>query len=181
MTKSDFSDSELLILGLIAEMPRYGYELEGIIKERSMREWTRIGFSSIYYTLGKLEKKGLVAAGEQTGPKTRKGYKLTDQGKRVLIENTYSALKDFQPTYPSLLVGMIHLPALSRDQTLDALRLRQAALAEEIKRLEDIHFSQQPLPDHVDLVFDYSLDQLKAEDSWIEKTLIYLETKTWLE
>ena len=34
------TDAELLLLGLVAEMPRHGYELEQIIEERGMREWT---------------------------------------------------------------------------------------------------------------------------------------------
>jgi DNA-binding PadR family transcriptional regulator len=181
MTKNDFSDSELLILGLIAEMPRHGYELEGLIKERAMREWTQIGFSSIYYVLGKLEKQGLILGQIPETVRSRKRYELTENGRRVLIDQTLAALKTVQPTYPSLLLGMIHMAALSRDQALDALRVRQAALAGEISRLKDIHFGQQPLPDFVDLVFEYSIDQLDTEASWIKKTLVYLETKTWLE
>ena len=43
------TDSELLLLGLVAEMPRHGYELEQVIEQRGMREWTQIGFSSIYF------------------------------------------------------------------------------------------------------------------------------------
>ena len=181
MTINDFSDSELLILGLIAEMPRHGYELEGLIEERAMREWTRIGFSSIYYVLGKLEKQGLILGQIPETVRSRKRYELTENGRRVLIDQTLAALKTVQPTYPSLLLGMIHMAALSREQALDALRVRQNALSEEITRLKDIHFAQQPLPDFVDLVFEYSIDQLKTEANWIGKTLVYLETKTWLE
>ena len=40
MTTRDLTDSELLVLGLVAEMPRHGYELEQVIAV--------IGFSSIY-------------------------------------------------------------------------------------------------------------------------------------
>ena len=56
------TDAELLLLGLVAEMPRHGYELDQVIQQRGMREWTQIGFSSIYFVLGKLEKLGLAAA-----------------------------------------------------------------------------------------------------------------------
>jgi DNA-binding PadR family transcriptional regulator len=52
--------AELAILGLVAEKPRHGYEIEGVIEARGMRDWTEIGFSSIYYLLKKLEDKGLV-------------------------------------------------------------------------------------------------------------------------
>jgi DNA-binding PadR family transcriptional regulator len=180
MSQNEFTDSELLILGLIYEMPRHGYELEGIIEERAMREWTRIGFSSIYYVLGKLEKNGLISAEKPSSPKAKKRYKLTDLGKEVLIKKTLSALKTIQPTYPSLLLGLVHLAVLSRDQVLDALRTRKEALSQEIERMEGIHFEQQPLPDYVDAVFEFSLGQLKSEADWLDRTLEYMETKAWL-
>jgi DNA-binding PadR family transcriptional regulator len=37
----------LTLLGLLAEKPRHGYELEEVIIARGMRDWTEIGFSSI--------------------------------------------------------------------------------------------------------------------------------------
>ncbi|HIP96867.1 MAG TPA: hypothetical protein EYH32_06595 [Anaerolineae bacterium] len=52
------TNAELAILSLIAEQPRHGYEIEQVIEERRMREWTEIGFTSIYYLLKKLERGG---------------------------------------------------------------------------------------------------------------------------
>lgn len=47
------------------ERPCHGYDIERTIAERNMREWTDVGFSSIYYLLGKLEAAGLVASSQQ--------------------------------------------------------------------------------------------------------------------
>lgn len=181
MTANEFSDSELLILGLISEMPRHGYELEQVIEKRVMREWTQIGFSSIYYVLGKLEKKGLVQADRPETEKAKKRYSLTEKGQKVLVDQTLAALATVQPTYPSLLLGMINFSALSREQILEALKTRKAALAAEMQRIKDIHFDQQPLPDHIDAIFEYSIGQLTAESFWINRTYAYLETKAWLD
>ena len=82
------TDSELLVLGLVAEMPRHGYELEQIIELRGMREWTQIGFSSIYFVLGKLEKKGLIVARQPEKAKTKKSYTITDIGHEILVSQT---------------------------------------------------------------------------------------------
>jgi len=180
MTKKEFSDSELLILGLIAEMPRHGYELEQIIKKRGMREWTQIGFSSIYYVLGKLEKNGLVLAEQPESTKARKRYKTTEEGQKVLIDQTLATLMTVQPTYPALLLGMIHLSVLTRDQVLGALKTRKEAVAAELGRIENIHFEQQPLPDYVNAIFDFSIGQLNAEADWIQSTLAIMETKPWI-
>ncbi|HUV26505.1 MAG TPA: PadR family transcriptional regulator, partial [Anaerolineales bacterium] len=54
------TNAELAILSLIAEQPRHGYDIEQVIEARGMREWTEIGFSSIYYLLNKLEKDGMI-------------------------------------------------------------------------------------------------------------------------
>jgi DNA-binding PadR family transcriptional regulator len=181
MTANEFSDSELLILGLISEMPRHGYELEQVIEKRVMREWTRIGFSSIYYVLGKLEKKGLVQSDQPESVKAKKRYTLTEAGQKVLIDQTLAALANVQPTYPSLLLGLINLSALSREQVLEALKTRKESVAAEMRRIKDIHFDQQPLPDHIDAIFEYSIGQLTAESYWINRTYNYLETKAWLD
>ena len=42
MVRKDLTDNELLVLGLVAEMPRHGYELEQLIDRRGMREWTHL-------------------------------------------------------------------------------------------------------------------------------------------
>lgn len=181
MTVNGFSDSELLILGLIAEMPRHGYELEQVIEKRAMREWTRIGFSSIYYVLGKLEKKGLVQADQPESEKAKKRYTLTDEGQNALIDQTLTALISVHPTYPSLLLGLINLSVLSRDQVLGALKKRKESVAAELKRIEEIHFDQQPLPDYIDAIFEFTAGQLIAEANWINRTYAYLETKAWLD
>ena len=59
--------AELTVLGLIVEQPRHGYDLEQVIEERGIRQWTDIAFSSIYYVLAKLEKRGR-GGGPPPGP-----------------------------------------------------------------------------------------------------------------
>jgi DNA-binding PadR family transcriptional regulator len=179
MSSRNLTDSELLVLGLVAEMPRHGYELEQVIEQRGMREWTQIGFSSIYYVLARLEQRGLVKAEVPVNATAKKSYKLTTKGKQTLADQTLITLKSVQPTYPSLLLGMIHWPVLTRDQALEALEARKRAVSEELERLKGIQFEQQPLPDYVDAIFEFSTGQLKAEAEWIDRTLDYMATKPW--
>lgn len=179
MKTNNLTDSELLVLGLVAEMPRHGYELEQVIEERSMREWTQIGFSSIYYVLNKLEQRELIQADIPARAKAKKSYTLTTKGREMLVDQTLATLKSVHPTYPSLLLGMIHWSVLTREQALDALKTRKNALAKEIERIEGIHFEQQPLPVYVDSIFEFSIGQLKAEANWLDTSLAYMETKPW--
>jgi DNA-binding PadR family transcriptional regulator len=179
------TDAELLLLGLIAEMPRHGYQIDQVIEQRGMREWTQIGFSSIYFVLGKLQKLRLVTAKKpprtNTGTKVRKVYFVTPAGRRTLAAQTVAALRQVQPAYSSVLLGMINWPALKRERALEALAARSRAIEAELARLGAIQVEQQPLPDFVEAVFEYSLGQLRAEATWVTHTLAYMTNKPWLE
>ncbi|UJB31088.1 PadR family transcriptional regulator [Chromobacterium sp. Beijing] len=175
----NLTDSELLLLGLVAEMPRHGYELEHVIETRGMREWTQIGFSSIYFVLGKLEKAGLVLAEVPAGTKARKTFSITAAGDQVLLKQTISALETYRPTYSSLLLGMVHWPVLSRESALAALEGRLSSVMAEVERLECLRRQRQPMPDHIEVLFDFSASQLAAELTWIASTLEYMRSKLW--
>ena len=177
MKTKELTDSELLVLGLVCEMPRHGYELEQVIETRGMREWTSIGFSSIYFVLGKLEKMSLVSAGKPSGPKARKVYSITDRGLKALTARALAALAVVRPTHSSVLMGMLHWPVLKRKDALAALQARAGAVAAGIDRLKTIRLDQQPLPDFVEALFEFSIGQLDAEAAWIARTSDYMQHK----
>lgn len=77
----------LLVLSLLAEADRYGYE---IIKELELRSDSTFQFKegTLYPVLHKLENKGYVKsymAKGNTG-KERKYYQITSKGKKQLLE-----------------------------------------------------------------------------------------------
>jgi DNA-binding PadR family transcriptional regulator len=181
METKALTDAELLVLGLVAEMPRHGYEVEQVIEQRGMREWTQIGFSSIYFVLGKLEQREAVVADQPAGAKAKKVFRVTDAGRATLAEQSLAALRTVRPSYGSVLLGMAHWPVLERAAALGALEERGAAVTAELKRLSDIQLAQQPLPDFVEALFDYALGQLRAEAEWVELTLDYMRSKPWLD
>jgi len=76
----------LYILRLLKERPMYAYELKERIKEAFEFEPATV---SSYVVLYKLEKDGYVTAEwqeSQTGKPSRKYYKLTPEGERLLAE-----------------------------------------------------------------------------------------------
>jgi DNA-binding PadR family transcriptional regulator len=168
------TNAELAILSLITETPRHGYELEQIIEARGMRDWTEIGFSSIYYLLKKLEEKGLVESElTPTGGrgKARRIYTTTESGRASLLASTQEALSQPQPTYPAILLGLANLPVLSQIQAQSALETYQANLAEKLEEVTAKLEAQRPLPTHVELLFEHSLHMLAAEKVWVEDAL----------
>ncbi len=168
------TNAELAILSLVAEAPRHGYEIEQVIEARGMREWTEIGFSSIYYLLNRLEKDGMVTSERiPTGGrgKVRRIYQITDAGRTALKEATLTALSTLSPSYPPILLGLANLPILSADQAWSALEAYRLSIEEKMVEVSARLESQRPLPKHVELLFDYSLRMLEAEKVWVEQAL----------
>ena len=169
------TNAELMLLGLVAEMPRHGYQIEQVIEQRGMREWAQIGFSSIYFVLGKLEKAGFVEANTPEGKKAKKVFSSTKAGRMALARQSIDALKNPQPAHSSVLLGIAHWPVLEQATALSALGTRAIALDIEIERLGTVQKLQHPLPDFVEAMFDFSLSQLKAEKQWAIRTIKKLE------
>ena len=168
------TNAELAILSLVAEAPCHGNEIEQIIEERGMREWTEIGFSSIYYLLKKLEKADLVES--ELIPtlgrgKARRVYTITEDGYGVLLASTMDALSHPQQTYPAVLLGVSNLPILEGNQAQNALESYLAGVEERLAHVKGKVEAQSPLPPHVQYLFDYSLMLLEAEKRWVEKVV----------
>ena len=83
--------TELLILALLEECERHGYDLARLIDERSRGAIT-FHVASLYPTLYRMEDKGLVAGriGEPTaerGGRRKKHYRVLAAGQRALKQS----------------------------------------------------------------------------------------------
>lgn len=165
----EVTPAELTLLGLLAEKPRHGYELEEVIAERGMREWTEIGFSSIYYLLTKLRDRGLVeATGEPAHGRARKVFAPTPEGLRVCAAAAEAAIADPRPVFPPVLVGLANQPVIPPERLRAALAARADALTAKIAEVRAAAARQQA-PPFVRAIFDYSLTQLEAEQRWLTR------------
>lgn len=79
--------TEMLILALVEDRPRHGYEIAKLIEERSDGV-LQFHVASLYPLLYRLEKRGLIKGTwvEKAGERRRRFYKLTAAGKKVLEE-----------------------------------------------------------------------------------------------
>lgn len=165
----DLTPAELTLLGLLVEKPRHGYELEEVIAARGMREWTEIGFSSIYYLLTKLRDRELIAeTGEPAHGKARKVFAPTPDGVRLCAEAAEQAIATPQPVFPPVLVGLANQPLIPPARLRAALEQRAAALTDKIAEVRAAA-ARQEVPPFVRAIFDYSLGQLEAEQAWLAK------------
>src|SRR5690242_5444703 len=78
--------AELLILSLLEDRPRHGYEIGRLIQLRS-RGALRFNVASLYPLLYRLEKRGWIRGRwvERAGQRRRRYYRLTPAGKKMLV------------------------------------------------------------------------------------------------
>ena len=78
--------AELIILSLLEARARHGYELSKLIHDRSDGQIT-FHIDSLYPLLYRLEERGWIAGTwvERAGERRRRFYKLTVEGRRVLV------------------------------------------------------------------------------------------------
>ncbi|AJT42438.1 PadR family transcriptional regulator [Psychromicrobium lacuslunae] len=164
----DLTPAELTILGLVVEQARHGYELEQLIEQRGIRQWTDIGFSSIYYLLGKLQTSDLVQTAEgSTGAKSRRVFQATEKGKNAAASAALAFIAEAQPIPHPLLVGLSNMSLLSADNLRLALVQRLGQIEVRIATVKAAEELQAPLPMPAREVFSYSLSLLEAERSWL--------------
>ena len=200
------TNAELAVLSLVVERPRHGYDIERLIVARGMREWTDVGFSSIYYLLGKMEKAGLVEAraedaseagaqdaaapraaggrpapGAPTADRTARGparkvYAPTAEGFSAWQAASLQALSVPSMRSPFVL-GLSNLAGLPSDDALTALREYREQLVERRAGMEAKRDAQGQLDWFVTELFDFSAHMMSAEAAWVEGLIGRMESR----
>jgi DNA-binding PadR family transcriptional regulator len=175
------SDLEAAILGLVYENPQYGYQLEKIIEGWGMRNWTQIGFSSIYYVLKKLEKKDLVTAKLEKveGKPSRKVFTITDLGKEIMKEKLNDLLSWNKKLISPFDLGLAYLNYLEPAEVIECLENYIKSAEGRIKFLESSVKMQKELnaPYYVVALFSRPLSNLKNELEWVEEFILEIKSK----
>jgi DNA-binding PadR family transcriptional regulator len=84
---ADLTTADLVLLSLLAEQPMHGYQANGELERREIRDWAAISRPQVYYSMEKLARLGFIqevqtstAAG---GPK-KQSFAASNQGLAAL-------------------------------------------------------------------------------------------------
>jgi DNA-binding PadR family transcriptional regulator len=176
------TNAELAVLSLLAEQPMHGYQIEQTIELRGMREWTEIGFSSIYYILEKLRTRGCVESrlepAKGKGP-SRQVFSLSPAGRAVFRQAALNALASPSRSFSSFQLGLASLPMLGQKEILNALRSYKTMLKDKHAELAAKNAVLLPsLPWHVAGLFELDLAQLQCELDWLKEFIQTVESKS---
>ena len=162
------SDADIVVLSLLAEQPRHGYDLDRVIEQRGYRQWTSLAFSSVYYLLKRLSERGLLEPDEGSQGR-RTVFRLTEAGRRELRQAAGERV--LAPAPPSAGV----LPALNAYSRLDdpALAALLARRAEALlSRLDELRaLRAQVDEEHALAIFDYEILRQEADLAWTQSLL----------
>ena len=175
------TDAELALLSLLAESPMHGYQIEQTIEARGMRDWTQIGFSSIYYLLDKMKGKGWLtsslAQGSSKGP-ARQVYQITPAGRKTWKDAVLDALRSPHKTYSNFMIGLSNLLALEPAEVHAAVNRHRTQLTERRAQVQaKLDSYNRQIPWEVVQLFDLSLAQIDCELAWTAKFLQELQNK----
>ena len=162
------SDADIVVLSLLAEQPRHGYDLDRVIEQRGYRQWTSLAFSSVYYLLKRLSERGLLEPDEGSQGR-RTVFRVTEPGRRELSKAAGERV--LTPAPPSAGV----LPALNAYSRLDdpALAALLARRAEALLgRLDELRaLRAQVDEEHALAIFDYEILRQEADLAWTRSLL----------
>lgn len=121
---------KMIVLALIGTGLRYGFEMEDFARRTNMRQWAKIGMSTIYKALNDLEREGSVTVETEDSDKgpARKSYALTQDGRARMIELIDEALASDMPVYSERIAGLVFAPLMDLKHVRRALSASVTAL-----------------------------------------------------
>ena len=114
---------ELIILGVLKEQPRHGYEIKKIIS-KELGVFTSLENKSIYYPLRMMEERGLIkkTASQGRGKLFRYVYSITPQGNKAFVHMAMDALLSEKRPFIDIDIPLYFLPFLEKKEVLARLK-----------------------------------------------------------
>jgi DNA-binding PadR family transcriptional regulator len=165
---------DLVVLGLLREHPRYGYEIKMII-DHVMSHVIDVSSGSLYYGLKKLEERGLVqeSAVEKVGRRPERSvYSITEEGNAFFADELPRVIfPQARPFFP-LDLALYFFQFISAKEQARRLKMRKEYLQQSQSYLDDIaeRFQKIAPRSHVYIVLHLK-NYIVMEQQFIEQLL----------
>ena len=171
----------LAILALLAEEPMHPYRMQQLIKQRHKEAVVNVRLrSSLYQTIDRLERAGLIAVQETERADNRPErtiYRLTTEGTATARQWLREMLAQPVNEYPEFPAALSFLPMLPPHEALVLLMTREQALATEIAEIDRKLAAVGPwLPRLFILEVDYQRTMLATERHWLQQVIAELQS-----
>jgi DNA-binding PadR family transcriptional regulator len=155
------------LLSLLDQQPHHGYQLKTAVEGWLGQSWP-LNIGQVYTTLARLERDGLVAAG-QVDEQGRQTYQITPAGQAALADWFATPVPRDGLVRDELLVKLVAAVAAGDGSALGVIRAQRTAtlaLLQRHTRRKTAAERQGDLPRLV--VADLLIAQAEAEVAWLE-------------
>lgn len=161
----------LAILSLLFERDMHPYEMRRLVRHRGKDEYVDLRPGSLYRTIERLERAGLVEPVETTREgrfPERTVYRITERGREELQDWMRELLSTPVNDYPQMLQALSVLPILEAEDARIQLEGRMLRLEREIAGMETtLRRLDGVLPRLFQIEGEYALAMRRAELSWV--------------
>ncbi|MEW2356457.1 PadR family transcriptional regulator [Spirillospora sp. NPDC029432] len=161
----------LAVLATVQQRPMHRYEMASIMRARDKDRDMNVKWGSLYTVVQNLEKHGFlenIGSSRQGARPERTIYRITDAGRRELVDWTRELISTPRPERPGFVAGLSVLAALPPHEATDLLRTRLGRLEETIgSRRAVLAEAAADVPRLFLIEDEYELAMLEAEASWV--------------
>jgi DNA-binding PadR family transcriptional regulator len=181
------SKVDLVILGLLMEEARHGYDILQQMERRDMKNWVGVSTPAIYKGLARLESKRVLRARTESGTShpDRTVYEITPEGREYFHRLMSEALAEPEHLFLNLMTGVGFAHLEDRKVLLESLKSRCEKLRFLREHLEGHKVEMTQIKKHpitADAIIQYYMDLIDLEIEWSEKFMAQVtRIRNWPE
>ena len=161
------------LLGLLAESPKYGYEIKRRFDGTLGNVWS-VSYGQLYPTLRRLSELGWVTKKTEPGKKAAEKniYSISEKGRKKLDEWLLKPLRSTYKVKDEFTLRFLFFNKLSPDNVLDYLKTQQK---KTVLQRESFQRTLVSLRDEIDYflqaIIRKGIIHLEAENQWLEEVI----------
>ncbi|CAN5723777.1 PadR family transcriptional regulator [soil metagenome] len=170
---------ELAVLGLLKQQPMHGYQLSRELGE-SLGGFWRVSYGSLYPTLRRLERDGLVAPalGAGTGGRRKTVFAITEQGERAFLDLLQETPADSSTEDTRFRVRLAFFRYLPPETRIRLLERRRAFLSDRLQTIEgSLRATREGADDYTLALIEHGRAATESDIEWLGGLLRNERTK----
>ncbi len=171
---------ELAILGLLKQQPMHGYQLSRELGG-SLGGFWRVSYGSLYPTLRRLERDGLVSPvqGENTGGRRKTVFGITEPGERAFLELLQETPNDSSTEDTRFRVRLAFFRYLPPETRIRLLERRRGYLTERLDTIDDsLRTTREGADDYTLSLIEHGRSATRSDIEWLDGLIQNERTNT---
>ncbi len=164
------SKVDLLLLGILNKKPLSGYELNKFLDKYNLREFFRIGVSTVYHNLKRLEKKELIDGTvlKNSNFPDKKIFTITDKGCDYFYQALDEVLSSSEYEHEDYYISVFFIEYLPKEKMNSYINKRLKRIENMLEKAQSDYDKQnfESFDAPMKLIFENYVQQLKFDKSW---------------